>query len=131
MIQPLEYEVIYLKSEIFKEFNNINADGYFKVDRSKCNKEAKQFPIYWSKVIVLIVNVWNSLSSRVVDCETVTTSKNILNKYQDRNSHLLHYPLFSMFVWIVTDFYHNVVWGSWLVVSSEDSWLFPDTSLNW
>ena len=88
--------------KIFKGFDNLNVDNYFSLDRSNVTRRQNNFKIAGKRFISneakhfffnRVVNVWNSLPSSVVDCETVITFKNRLDKYLENNPQLRYYQL--------------------------------------
>ncbi len=85
--------------KIFKGFDNINVNAYFTIDRSNVTRNngfkivGKRFTSIEAKHFFFnrVVNIWNGLPARVVDCNTIETFKNRLDKYLKNNPQLTYF----------------------------------------
>jgi hypothetical protein len=86
--------------KIIKGIDNMAADKYFNIDRSNFTRSngykiiGNRFNCIDSKKIFFnrVVNLWNKLPRDIVNCNTVLTFKNYLDKYLASN------PQLTMFV---------------------------------
>ncbi len=85
--------------KVFKEFDNINVNDHFTINRANVTRNngfkfvGKRFTSNEAKHLFFnrVVNIWNGLPPHVIDTNTIETCKNWLDKYLKTNPQLTYF----------------------------------------
>lgn len=82
--------------KIFKGYSNLNPNDFFTIDDTNYTRnngykiKGKRFRSHEAKHFFFnrVVNIWNGLPSNIVNCSTIDSFKNHVDKYLKSNPHL-------------------------------------------